>query len=148
MTMNEVSRNRPEIISCFNHHRASSRLEVGLENVIQLTFLQEFPFLLLVPGRSRIKVDVLRRRSLPKMLTVPSATENMKLPLLCGVNTSFALSLRAWSSDASISSNFFNVCDHNDSFPDSNPHTRHNRGFYLGRLLVQTDAVWIGLSQK
>ena len=29
----------------------------------------------------------------------------MKFPLLCGVNTSFALSLLAWSSDASISSN-------------------------------------------
>ena len=29
----------------------------------------------------------------------------MKFPLLCGVNTSFALSLLAWSSDASISNN-------------------------------------------
>ena len=41
----------------------------------------------------------------PKIFTVPSATGNMKFPLLCGVYTSFALSLRAWSSDASISSN-------------------------------------------
>ena len=50
-------------------------------------------------------MDVLRRCSHPQILTVPSATGNMKFPLLCGVNTSFAFSLRAWSSDASISSN-------------------------------------------
>ena len=56
-------------------------------------------------GRSRVKVDVLRRCSHPKILTVPSATGNMKFPLLRGVNTYFALSLRAWSSDASTCSN-------------------------------------------
>ena len=57
-------------------------------------------------GRSRVKVDVLRRCSTPKILTVPSATGNVKFPLLCGVNTSFALRLLAWSSDVSISSNY------------------------------------------
>ena len=56
-------------------------------------------------GRSLVKVGVLRRCELPKILTVPSATGNMKLSLLIGVDTSFALCLRAWSSDASICSN-------------------------------------------
>ena len=55
-------------------------------------------------GRSRVKVDVLRRCSHPKILTVPSATGNVKFPLH-GVNTSFALSLLAWTPDASICSN-------------------------------------------
>ena len=44
-------------------------------------------------GRSRFKVDVLRRCSPPQTLTVPSATGNMKFPHHCGVSTSFALSL-------------------------------------------------------
>ena len=56
-------------------------------------------------GVSRIRVDVLGRCSLPKIIIVPSATVNMKFPPLCSVITSFALSLRVWSSDASISCN-------------------------------------------
>ena len=40
-------------------------------------------------------MDGLRRCSHPKILTVPSASGNMKLPLIFGVNTSFALSLLA-----------------------------------------------------
>ena len=54
------------------------------------------------------------------------------------VNTSFALSLRAWSSDASI-------CSNSSRF---HPHTIHSRGIYLARLLDQTDALQTGLSQK
>ena len=52
-------------------------------------------------GRSRVKVYVLRRCSLPKIFTAG----NMSFSPLIGVNTSFVLSLRAWSSDASFSSN-------------------------------------------
>ena len=55
-------------------------------------------------GLSRIKVDVLRYRSPPDNSTVPSAVGNMKISPVIGVNTSFALSLQAWSSDASTSS--------------------------------------------
>ena len=86
-----------------------------MENVIHLIFLEEF---LVRSRRSRVKVDVLRRCSLPKILTVPPATGNMKFPLLCCVNTSFALRLLARSSDASISSNSSMSADHNVSFPD------------------------------
>ena len=53
---------------------------------------------------SRVKVGVLRRHSHPKILTVSSVIWNIYFSLLVGVNTSFALSLRAWSSDASICS--------------------------------------------
>ena len=52
-------------------------------------------------GRSQVKVGVLRCRSHPKILTVPSATGKMKFPLLCGVNTSFASNLLALISDVS-----------------------------------------------
>ena len=105
MTINELSCDRPEVIFRFPHHHGLSLLEDGLENLIHLTFLEEFLVLRPRSGRSRVKVDALRRCPLPKILTVPSATGNMKFPLLCGVNTSFALSLLAQSSDASISSN-------------------------------------------
>ena len=43
------------------------------------------------------KVDGFRRRFSPEILTVPSATGNVKFPFLCGVNTSFALSLSVQS---------------------------------------------------
>ena len=56
-------------------------------------------------GRSRIKVDVLRTWSPPESFTVPSAIGNLIFSPLVDVNTSFALSLFAWISDASIFSN-------------------------------------------
>ena len=56
-------------------------------------------------GRSRIKVDGLRRRSPPGVMTVPSAIGNMKNSPFIGVATSFELSLFALISDASICSN-------------------------------------------
>ena len=56
-------------------------------------------------GRHLVKVCVLRRHSLPKICTVPSATGNIKLSPFIDINTSFVLSLLAWSSYATISSN-------------------------------------------
>ena len=50
-------------------------------------------------------MDVPRRCPLPKILTVPSATGGINLSPFIGVNSSFALSLLAWISDASVSSN-------------------------------------------
>ena len=88
------------------------------------------------PRRSRIKVDGLRRRSPPEVLPVPSATRNMKLSPFIGVNTSFALSLLAWISDASISSN------------SSPAKKKQNRGICLVRLLLQIDVISICPSQR
>ena len=48
-------------------------------------------------GRSRIKAS--------RIFDCSICDREMKFPLFCGVNTSFALSLFAWISDASISSN-------------------------------------------
>ena len=104
MATNEISSNRPENILASASSRAeSSSREVGECNSSNSPrrFFCSSPR----SGRSRFKVVVLRRCAHPKILTVPSATGNMKFSLLCGVNTSFAWSLRAWSSDASISSN-------------------------------------------
>ena len=49
-------------------------------------------------------MDGFRRLSPPGVLTVLSAIRNIKLSRSIGVNSSFALSLLAWISDASISS--------------------------------------------
>ena len=88
----------------------------------------------------------LRRRSSPGVLTVPSSIGKANVSPFIGVNTSLALSLRAWSSDASISSKTsmsvtmspFQIL----------PRIKHNRELYLARLLLQTDAIATGLSQK
>ena len=61
--------------------------------MIHLIFLEQFLVLLLVPNNPGFKVDVLRRCSPPNILTAPPATGNMKFPLLCGVNTSFAAAI-------------------------------------------------------
>ena len=44
----------------------------------------------------RDEVDVLRHCCYQKIFTVASATRNMKFPLLCGVKTSIALTLRSF----------------------------------------------------
>ena len=90
--------------------------------------------------RFRIKVDGLRRRSPPGVLTVPSATGNVKFLPFIGVNTSFALSLRAWSSDTSICSNS-SMSAISTSLFQIPPHTTHNQGIYLARLYDQIDVV-------
>ena len=69
----------------------------------------------------------------------------LKLSPFVGVNTSFALSLRAWSSEASISSK---SAMSDVSFPNSPLHTIHYRAMYLARLLDQTDVVSICLSKS
>ena len=78
MTINEFSCNSPEVK--LPHHPALSLLEVGLENAIHLIFLEEFLVLLLVPDnpglRWMVSDAVLSQR---KVLTVPSATRNMKV---------------------------------------------------------------------
>ena len=84
-------------------------------------------------GRSRIEVDGLWRRSPPEVLTVPAAIGNIDFSPLIGVNTSLALSLLTWISDASISSN-------SSMRPKcflSRFHSRtiNNRGVYLAKLL-------------
>ena len=95
MAAHEISRNRPEIIFSFRIiHRW----------VILMWGWRRESAWFSSSGRSRMKVDVLRRWSPPETLAVPSATGNFKLSHFIGVNTSFALSLRTWISDASICS--------------------------------------------
>ena len=67
--------------------------------------LERFPCSSPRSGLSRIKVDVLRTRSLPESLTVPSATKKKTLHHFWAFYTSFVLSLPAWIPDASILSN-------------------------------------------
>ena len=76
-----------------------------LEKRVRLILLEEFFVLLLGRGDPRLRWLFSDADLLQKFFTVPSATVNMKLSPFIGVNTSFALDLRAWSSDASICSN-------------------------------------------
>ena len=70
-------------------------------------------------GLFQVTVDLLRTWSPRDNLTVPSAIGKIKFHHFLGANTSLALSLLAWISDASIFSQFLNVCDQNVSSPDS-----------------------------
>ena len=115
MATNEISRNRSKIILA----SASSSVEsswcgVGEEGP------SDSPWRTSCSSprseRSRNKDDVLRRWSPPEILTIPSATGDKKLSPLIGVNTSFVLSLRAWSSDPSICSNSSLIADNMSPF--------------------------------
>ena len=86
--------------------------------------------------------------SSPETRTVPSATGHMKLPLLSSVNTSFALSLQAWSSDAFICSNSSMSVIHTSPFQILTACITHIQRICLERLLSQIDAVSEGLSHK
>ena len=77
MAINEISCNRPEIKFWFR--------------IIAWFSSKNFSFSS-CSGRSRIKVDVLRRRSPPEILTVTSATGKTKCSLFMGVNTSTRMS--------------------------------------------------------
>ena len=101
-------------------------LDVDLKKTRLILFEDSLVLLLCLRG-AKIKVDVLRSWSSPEILTVPSATGNTKCSLSNGVNTSFALSLRAWNSDASIPSNSSMSRTIMSLFPDSSPRFMHNR---------------------
>ena len=90
-------------------------------------------------GRFRIKVDGLRRRSLPEILTVPSATGNTIFSFVTGVNTSPALSLLAWISNASICSNPSISATRMSSFqnsPDCNAYPMQSRQVFSRKRVI------------
>ena len=144
MAINEISCNRPEVIFSFRIIPCWVILKWCWTR--ESAWFSSKNFLFLSSERSRIKVNFLRRCSHPKILTVPSATEKIKLSPSLGVNTSFTLSLLAWSSDPSaptlqclllecLLSRFL-------------PRTRHTRGISLARLVTQSDVISLGISQK
>ena len=95
-------------------------------------------------GLSWIKVDVLRTLSL-HLVWLFHLRPGIYFSPFVGVDTSFALSLSAWISDASIFLQFLNVCDHRVSFSDSTRVQYMSRGIYLVRLSWRADAVATGL---
>ena len=101
MTVNAVARNRPEVVPRVTFICVKSC--VGGGNPCNCPRRSSGPSPL--SGFSWLKVGVLRTFSHPDNFTFPSAMGTMKFSTLLGVNTSFALSLRAWISDASILSN-------------------------------------------
>ena len=77
----------------------------GLEKRVCLILLEELLVPLLYPVDPWSRYMVSNADLSPETLIVPSANGNIKLSPFMGVNTSFALSLLAWISDASICSN-------------------------------------------
>ena len=86
------------------HQHTAKSLEVELQKT-RLVLLENYLVILLGLGCPGLKWMFLRSWPSPEISTVPSATGNMKFPLLIGVITSFAVNLFPWISDASISSN-------------------------------------------
>ena len=97
-------------------------------------------------GWSRIKVRVLSSSSPPESFTVPSATGQINFSPLSGVITSFALSLQAWISDATISSSPQGPQPECLIFHFSQRTIR--RGIYQVILSYQIDGFATGLSSK
>ena len=97
-------------------HHGLSLLEDGMEFTIHLNYHQECLILRTIPIGARVKVDVLRRFPLPKIWTVPYPTGNMMFHFFG------ALTLHlhwAFGFRCVHLLQFFCVCDHYDSFPDS-----------------------------
>ena len=104
MTVNEISYDRPKNHIWLHHHTMMS-LVLRLKKTLLILLEDYLALFLCLDNPGSRWMDVLRFSASPKILTVPSATGNMKLSPFIGVNTSFALSLRAWRSATSISSN-------------------------------------------
>ena len=89
------------------HHHGLSVLQYWMEKTFHVNYNEELLVLRLVPdgpGLTWMFSDAVLPQRFWLFYLRPW---KMKFPLLCGVNTSFALSLLAWSSDASIFSNSF-----------------------------------------
>ena len=82
-TINELSCDRPEVISRFLVIMGRVFFMIGWSTPFVWITIKNF----WIFASFRIKVDVLRRRSLPKICTVPSANGKMEFPVLSGVNT-------------------------------------------------------------
>ena len=99
--------------------------------------------------QSRNEEDYRKTPSLPDNLTVSCAMMgNMKIARFSGMRTPFALSLRAWISDASKFSSSSMCLRPNISLPDSSPHTMHILRIFHVKLSYRTGGVLIGLCQK
>ena len=83
------------------HHHTTMSLEMGVKKT-RLILPEDFLVLLLGLGDPGLRWVFSGPDLLPNILTVPSATGNMKLSPFIGVSTSFALGLWACSSNASI----------------------------------------------
>ena len=117
MAINEISCNRPEVILSFRIipcwvilKKDWRRESVWFSSKITLFFSSVW---------ARIKVDVLRRWSPPETLNVPSATGNKKIATIhrrCHFLCIEPSGVEFWCVHLL---QFFNVCDHIVSFPDS-----------------------------
>ena len=137
MTLNEVSCDRPEVIFRFLIITRWVFFEMGWRNPFIWISLEEFPVLRLV----QFEVDVLRRCPLPKIWLFHLRRWRWSFHFFAALTTFFALSLWAWSLDASISSNSSMSATTTSPFQIQHPHTIHSREIFQARLLRRLDAV-------
>ena len=134
ITINEVSFNRPEVVAGFG-----------------VTFC----FCWLRPIRVSLKFSSLQENTSSELIlglhdhsfALPSASGNMKNSPFLDVNISFALSIRAWISEASnlprssISATIIYLTRFS-------PQPMHTRGIFLVRISYQIGGAFTGLSLK
>ena len=140
MTLNEISWDRPKITCGF-----TMSLVVRLKKT-RLILREDYLILLLCLGCPGLRWMFSEPDLFQKVWLFHLRLGIWKCPPFWCVNTSFALSLRAWSSDASsppilclqpscLLSMFF-------------PRTAHVQEIYLARLWDRIDAVSTGLEQR
>ena len=147
MTVNEISCNWPEFMFSFRIISCWVILMWWWRRESAWFSWKKFLVPILFQGNPWLRWMVSDVDLLQKVLTVPSATGKIKLSPFIGVNTSSALSLLAWSSDASICSNSSMSATITSPFQIP-PRATHIQRIYLAKLLDQTDVISIGLSQK
>ena len=117
-------------------------LEVGLKKT-RLILLQDYFLLLPGLGDPGLTWDVLRSWSPPESLTVPSSIGKINFSPFIGVNTSFAVSLSARISDASICSNSSLSATKMSPFQIPPRVQRTSKVIFLARRWDRIDAVAI-----
>ena len=135
MTIDEVTLNRPKIVTGFSVIGSASWESSGSPWSSPLRSS-------LPTGCSRLRVGSRNSWTLKDNFAVPSAVKK-----ICGVNTAFALSLGAWISDASM---FSSSSMSATGCLLSKFHTRsiRIRGIFQVKLSCRTGGILIGLWQK
>ena len=117
MTVNKIAWNGPEIISSFTNIQRWV-LKWGWRKT-RLILLEDYLVLLVGLGCPRLRWMFSRSSSSPEIMTVPSAIGNMKVSPFIGVDTFLYVEPSGIEFRCVHLLQFFNVCDHYVSFPDS-----------------------------
>ena len=120
MAINEISRDRPEAIFIFLIIQRCVFLKWSVGECNSFDFLWRISCSSPRSGQSQVRVDVIRRCSLPQIFDCSICDwRKWSFHFLAALTLPLHWAFWACSSDASISSNPSNVCDHTVSFLQS-----------------------------